>query len=95
VKVGWRALQLMRESVRQMRTDSEKPKTIGGGRDLRMAARLETRRPGNEAQVPRGGRRAGCVPDRPGRRLPPGCFPEAKLPGGGCFLSGRWTPLPN
>jgi hypothetical protein len=85
----------MRESVRQMRTHVEKPKTEAGGRDRRTAARLDVRGPGHGAQVPRGGRDASCGPDRPGRRRPRGCVPEATLPGGGCFLSDGATPLPN
>ena len=78
-----------------MRTDSEKPKTIGGGRDLHTAARLEVRRLGHDAQAPRGGQLVNQVRGRPGQRRLPGCFPEARLPGGGCFLSGGAPPLPN
>jgi len=85
----------MRESVRQMRTHVEKPKSTPGGRDRRTAARLEERQPGHGAQVPRGDPVADCLPDRPGRWPEPGCFPEATLPGGGCFLSGGASPLPN
>jgi hypothetical protein len=95
VKVGWRALQLMRGVVRQMRTDPENPKTIGGGRDLRRAARLVAATASYPVEAPRGGRLADCVPDRPGQRLIPWCFRPATLPGGGCFLSRRRTPLPN
>jgi hypothetical protein len=76
----------MRKSVRQMRTHVEKPKTEAGGRDRRTAARLEVRGPGHGAQVPRGKPVADCLPGRPGQRLRPVCFPEATLPGGGCFL---------
>jgi hypothetical protein len=85
----------MRKSVRQMRTHVEKPKTEAGGRDRRTAARLEVRRPAHGTQVPRGGRDANCGPDRPGRRRLRECFPEATLPGGGCFLSDSAPPLPN
>jgi len=85
----------MRGVVRQMRTRSVKPKTIGGGRDLRRAARLFEAKVGYPVEAPRGGRLADCVPDRPRRRLIPCCFRQATRPGGGWFLSGRRTPLPN
>jgi hypothetical protein len=78
-----------------MRTHFVKPKTIGGGRDRRTAARLVVNPPNPEAHAPRGGRDASCVPERPGRRRLPGCFPQTTLPGGGCFLSGGAPPLPN
>jgi hypothetical protein len=72
-----------------------KPKTIGSGRDRRGAARLVGTKPASPAKAPRGDRVAGVLRGCLDQRLPRGCWPEAKLPGGGCFLSGGAPPLSN